>query len=294
MSEYIQDFINYIVVEKRLSKNTSYSYKLDLKKYSEFINKEINKISKEDINNYIKYLSKSNIKSSSIARNIVAIKNFHKYISRTYEIHNPSVGIELPKINRRLPNVLDIDEINKILDIKLMNNFDYRNKAMLELMYASGLRVSELVSLKLNDIDIKNATVKCFGKGKKERIIPVGSYAIDAVVEYITYYREGMLKGYLTDNVFLNNHGREMTRQGFSKVLNSIIKDKGITKNVTPHTLRHSFATHILENGADLRIIQELLGHENISTTQIYTHLRSDLIRKNYKEFHPRGKKTID
>ncbi len=290
MDKYIEEFINYIIIERRLSKNTSDSYKLDLIKYKEFINKDIKKIDREDIIRYIEYLSKNNIKPSSIGRKIVSIKSFHKYISRVYDVADPSENIEMPKSRRKLPNVLTKEEVEKLLDIKPTTEFEYRNKAMLELMYASGLRVSELVNLNINDIDMENATVKCFGKGSKERIIPIGDYALKALQDYLEV-RNGMLKGYITDSLFLNNHGKAMTRQGFFKILKGIAKDKGITKKFSPHTLRHSFAPHILENGADLRIIQELLGHENISTTQIYTHIRTDLIRKNYEEFHPRGKK---
>lgn len=290
LDKYIEEFINYIIIERRLSKNTSDSYKLDLIKYKEFINKDIKKIDREDIIRYIEYLSKNNIKPSSIGRKIVSIKSFHKYISRVYDVADPSENIEMPKSRRKLPNVLTKEEVEKLLDIKPTTEFEYRNKAMLELMYASGLRVSELVNLNINDIDMENATVKCFGKGSKERIIPIGDYALKALQDYLEV-RNGMLKGYITDSLFLNNHGKAMTRQGFFKILKGIAKDKGITKKFSPHTLRHSFATHILENGADLRIIQELLGHENISTTQIYTHIRTDLIRKNYEEFHPRGKK---
>ena len=288
MEKYIQEYINYIVIEKGLSTNTVSSYQSDLYNLMKFVEKE--KIYKDDIINYIEYLNKENEKDTSIARKITTIKNFYKYISKVHGISNPSEDIELPKLKKRLPNVLTIEEVNKLLDIELNDEFDYRNKAMLELMYASGLRVSELVKLNINDIDLENAVVKCFGKGSKERIIPIGDYALNALKEYISIYRNSMLKGYITDSLFLNNHGNQMTRQGFFKILKGIAKDNKITKEFSPHTLRHSFATHILENGADLRIIQELLGHENISTTQIYTHLRTDLIRKNYDDFHPRSK----
>jgi integrase/recombinase XerD len=288
--EYINEFIDYIIIEKRLSKNTSDSYRLDLLKYNNFVNKNIDNIDSKDIENYIKHLSKNNLKTSSISRNIVSIKSFHKYISRVYDKKDPSENIEMPKSTRRLPNVLTIEEVDKLLDIEINNAFDCRNKAMLELMYASGLRVSELVNLSINDINLPNASITCFGKGSKERMVPIGDYALKSIKDYLDI-RNTMLKGYLTDSLFLNNHGNIMTRQGFFKILKSIANKNGIKKKFSPHTLRHSFATHILENGADLRIIQELLGHENISTTQIYTHIRTDLIRKNYEEFHPRGKK---
>jgi integrase/recombinase XerD len=288
VNKYLDEYINYIMIEKGLSKNTCYSYKKDLDKYLSFNNKE--DISKKDIENYIEYLSKSEVKSSTITRNIVSIKSYHKYISRVYDYKDPSESILRPNQAIRLPEVLTKEEVEKLLDIETKDAFSYRNKAMLELMYATGLRVSELVSLSVNDIDFENATVRCFGKGSKERIVPIVDYALNIVKEYLENYRTSMLKGYITDSLFLNNHGKLMTRQGFFKIIKQIALTKEITKNIHPHMLRHSFATHILENGADLRIIQELLGHENISTTQIYTHVRTDLIRKNYDDYHPRSK----
>ncbi len=291
MKKYLKEFLDYIKIEKRLSDNTCYSYENDLDKYFNYINKET--ISKKDIENYIEHLFKSGVKSSTISRNIVSIKGFHKYVSRVYEdIGDPSESIVRPQSSKRLPDVLTKEEVENLLDIEAVDAFSTRNKAMLELMYATGLRVTELINLNINDIDFENATLKCFGKGSKERIVPVVDYALDFVKEYKEVYRNGMLKGYLTDSLFLNNHGKGLSRVGFFKIIKSIAKEKGITKNIHPHILRHSFATHILENGADLRIIQELLGHENISTTQIYTHVRTDLIRKNYDDFHPRGKKN--
>lgn len=317
MKEYLKEFLDYIKIEKGLSNNTCYSYKKDLDKYLAYMKdnkiitfyykkeekkeeeiklteeekkEDYEKIKKKHIEDYIEYLFKSDVKSSTISRNIVSIKSFHKYISRVYDLSDPSESIGRPKTSKRLPDTLSKEEVELLLDIKVIDAFTSRNKAMLELMYATGLRVSELVNLNINDIDFDNASLKCFGKGSKERVLPVVDYALDKVKEYKEVYRNGMLKGYLTDSLFLNNHGEGMSRVGFFKIIKRIAKDKGITKNIHPHILRHSFATHILENGADLRIIQELLGHENISTTQIYTHVRTDLIRKNYDDFHPRGK----
>lgn len=290
MNKYLKEFLDYIKIEKRLSNNTYLSYKRDLEKYFKYMG-DIN-ITKKDIEGYIEHLFKSGVSSSTISRNIVSIKGFHKYIGRVYEnLGDPSESILRPKTSKRLPDVLTKEEVENLLDINHDDAFSTRNKAMLELMYATGLRVTELINLNVNDIDFENATVKCFGKGSKERIIPVVDYALNLVKEYKDVYRSGMLKGYLTDSLFLNNHGKGMTRVGFFKIIKNIAKEKGINKNIHPHILRHSFATHILENGADLRIIQELLGHENISTTEIYTHVRTDLIRKNYDDFHPRSKK---
>ena len=197
------------------------------------------------------------------------------------------MGTHSRKIEKKLPNYLSIEEVNNLLDIKLTKPIDYRNKAMLELMYATGLRVSELVNLTLNDIDLENDIVRTIGKGNKERIIPIGDYAKEALLIYLNNYRNSMLKGYICDKVFLNNHGRELTRQGFFKILKARLKEVNINKDVSPHTLRHSFATHLLNNGADLRSIQEMLGHYNLSTTQIYTHVAKDKLKKEYDMCHP-------
>lgn len=290
MKQYIDEFIDYIIIERGLSNNTSDSYRRDLLKYDSYIKKPIELIEYVDIEKYLEYLKKEGLSESTICRNIVSIKNFHKYISRTYNRKDPSEIIERPKIGKRLPSVLSVSDIDKMLDIKTITNFDYRNKAMLELMYATGLRVSELVNLNVNDIDIDNSSVKCFGKGMKERVVPIGDIALDSLKEYLNR-RNSMLKGYINDYLFVNNHGKKLTRQGFFKILKAIAKKQNINKDFSPHTLRHSFATHLLENNVDLRIIQELLGHENISTTQVYTHIQNNLIKKKYDDYHPRSKK---
>ena len=291
MEEEIKEFLDYIVIEKKLSKNTYESYKEDLKHYIDFFNKDsIKNITKEDIIGFIKYLNKLELSPKSINHIIGTVKGLHSYHSMYYDIPNVMEDIERLKTKKTLPRVLNIEDVDRLLDIELNDEFDYRNKAMLELMYSSGLRVSELVNLSLNDIDLNECMVKIFGKGSKERIIPIGDYALEALNKYINEYRNSMLKGYITDYLFLNNHGKNMTRQGFFKILRSIAKKKDINVEFSPHTLRHSFATHMLEHGADLRSIQELLGHENMSTTSIYTHVRSDLLKENYNKYHPRSK----
>ena len=207
-----------------------------------------------------------------------------------YTNTNPLTTIISPKTARKLPKVLSEEEVNKLLDINLNNDFDYRNKAMLELMYSSGLRVSELINLTVNDVDLKNSLVRIFGKGSKERIVPLNDYATEALNNYILYHRPKLFKQKENNYLFLNNHGNQMTRQGFFKTLKKIAKEKGIKSELSPHTLRHSFATHLLKYGADLRSIQELLGHSDISTTQIYTHITNEMLEKNYHEYHPHGK----
>ena len=225
-----------------------------------------------------------------MARNMTAIRNFYKFLMLEKVVaRNPSESLDLPKIRSSLPNVLSVQEVDLLLDIPLNNLFDYRNKAMLELMYASGLRVGELITLTTRDIDFTNKYVRCFGKGSKERIIPVNDYALKYVKLYLER-RNLFLKGKPTDILFLNNHGEAMTRQGFLFNMKNIAKEKGITKNITPHMLRHSFATHMLNNGADLRSIQLLLGHEDIVTTKIYTHVSQEKIIKDYYKYHPLNK----
>lgn len=281
-----------LTVKQKEEKTTVSSYIEDIYKYLEYM--ENNKIKTaldieyQNITNYLKYLDNNNYETSSIIRKIVSIKLFHKYLSEEYKIKDVSSKIINPRLRRKLPNILTIEEVDNLLDIKLNTPFDYRNKAMLELMYSSGLRVSELVDLKLNNIDLDNGYVRCLGKGKKERIIPIGEIAIEYLKKYINEYRNSMKKGYYTENVFLNNHGKNITRQGFFLIIKNIAKEKNIDKNITPHVLRHSFATHLLNNGANLRTIQEMLGHSSITTTQIYTNVSNDIIKENYELYKRR------
>ena len=281
-----------LTVKQKEEKTTVSSYIEDIYKYLEYM--ENNKIKTaldieyQNITNYLKYLDNNNYETSSIIRKIVSIKLFHKYLSEEYKIKNISSKIINPRLRRKLPNIITIEEVDNLLDIKLNTPFDYRNKAMLELMYSSGLRVSELVDLKLNNIDLDNGYVRCLGKGKKERIIPIGEIAIEYLKKYINEYRNSMKKGYYTENVFLNNHGKNITRQGFFLIIKNIAKEKNIDKNITPHMLRHSFATHLLNNGANLRTIQEMLGHSSITTTQIYTNVSNDIIKENYELYKRR------
>ena len=283
LSDYI---IELKTIKKRDKDTTVNSYSEDIYKYLEYMeSKNISSaldISYNNLLDYLKYLDDNKYEVSSVARKIVSIKAFHKYLSENYNVVDISTKINTPKFYRKLPNILTIEEVDNLLDIKLDTPFDYRNKAMLELMYSSGFRVSELINLELSDIDLNNNYVRCFGKGSKERIVPVGEYSSKYLSIYINEYRDSMKKGYYTEKIFLNNHGKEMTRQGFFKIIKKIAKDKDINKNITPHMLRHSFATHLLNNGADLRTIQEMLGHSSISTTQIYTNVTNDILKENY------------
>lgn len=286
---YINEFTEYLIIDKKYSENTIKAYNNDLKKFKNFIkNKTINNIDENSIKDYLKYLNKENNDTKTISHNISTLRSFYKFLLIEKKVNkNPMEYIELPKTKKSLPKTLSIEEIDKLLDINLTDSFSYRNKAMLELMYSSGLRVSELINVKIHDIDVSNCIIRIMGKGSKERIVPLGDYAIRYIELYLKEYREKLIKKELNDYLFLNNHGNKMTRQGFFKILKQIAKEKNIKTEFSPHTLRHSFATHLLNGGADLRSIQEMLGHSDISTTQIYTHVSKEKLKENYNNFHP-------
>lgn len=285
----LSNYQTYLLTVKLLNSETTIaSYILDIYKYLEYLKKDYNHTNNKDIYNYLKYLSDENYSIYSVVRKISSIKSFYNYLSEE-SIYEINLNIERPKFYKKLPQVLSIDEVDKLLDIKLKTPYDYRNKAMLELMYATGLRVSELINLTKLNIDLDKQIVRCFGKGNKERIVPVGKTAIKYLKLYLDEYRDSLTKKTLCDNLFLNNHGKKLTRQGFFKMIKKQAEEKGIKENITPHMLRHSFATHLLNNGADLRSIQLMLGHENISTTGIYTNVSKEKIKENYDLYYPKG-----
>lgn len=289
--DIINDFQKYLLIDKKYSDNTIKAYINDLNIFINYLdNKHLkyNNLTKDNIRDYIKYIS--NKSDRTVAHNISTLRSFYKYLLiNNYITSNPLEYIVLPKLDKKLPKVLSIEEVDKLLDIKLTDNYSYRNKAMLELMYATGLRVSELVNLKVSDISLDQCLVRTMGKGSKERIIPFGDIALEYLEIYINQYRDTFFKKQISDYLFLNNHGKQMTRQGFFKILQKETKFKGINKEFSPHTLRHSFATHLLSGGADLRSIQEMLGHSNLSTTQIYTHISREELKENYSKTHPHG-----
>ena len=287
--EILTNWQTYLITVKFLNVETTIdSYLLDLYKYLEYIKKDYNKTNNKDIYNYLKNLSDNSYSIYSVVRKISSIKSFYNYLSEE-SIYEINLNIERPKFYKKLPHVLTIDEVDKLLDIKLETPFDYRNKAMLEVMYATGLRVSELISLTNQNIDLDKKIVRCYGKGNKERIVPIGETAIKYLKLYLEEYRDALTKKTLCDSLFLNNHGKTLSRQGFFKMLKQQAEIKGIKENITPHMLRHSFATHLLNNGADLRSIQLMLGHENISTTGIYTNVSKDKLKENYDLYYPKG-----
>ena len=298
MNKEIEDYENYLMFERRMAKNTTSSYIRDLEHYATYLEEErkvyrVDDITKQDIETYLEYLNKNNYTTTSLARKLTAIKNFHKFLLAVNRLPNDvAITLERPKLRKSLPNVLTVDEVDKLLNINTITPFDYRNKAMLELLYGTGLRISEMLDLKLTDVDFENCVVRCFGKGSKERIVPIGEYIIDSLTNYLTYGRNQLLnKKKVSDYLFLNSRGDRISRFSFFKILKKLLREKDIKKDVSPHSLRHSFATHMLENGADLRSIQELLGHSDIATTRIYTHITNKKIVNDYIEYHPRSKK---
>ena len=291
MIKELDDYINYLSLERQLSVNTVDGYKRDLVDFYKFTNKSYKNVNKNDVINYISYLNKK-IGPKSINRHIVSIKNYFKFLERNNMINiNPTNDITGLKTPKKMPRVLSEEDIDKLLDIELKDAYSYRNKAMLELMYSSGLRVSELLDLRISNIDFNMNLVRVFGKGSKERVIPMDDIATKYLYEYINLYRNTLLRNKVTDLVFINSRGNKLSRQGFFKILKLIALEKGIQKELSPHTIRHSFATHLLNHGADLRSIQTMLGHENIETTQIYTHVSNNYVKQNYDESHPRSKR---
>lgn len=292
IDKQIIDYMNYIKIERGLSQNTYDGYYKDLKDFFETTNKNYSSITKNDIINYIEIIGKKD-NPRTVNRHIVSIKNYFKYMKKINKIdNNPCEDITGLKLPKTIPHVLSEEDINKLLDIDLNDAYDYRNKAMLELMYSSGLRVSELLKLEVNDIDFDTNIVRCFGKGSKERIVPLSDYALNALHDYIYVYRNTLLKNKVTNILFLNSRGDILSRQGFFKILKALALQKGINKELSPHTIRHSFATHLINHGADLRSVQTMLGHENIKTTQIYTHVSNNYVKENYDKSHPRSKEV--
>lgn len=287
--EYALEYLDYLSSNKNYSKNTIDSYENALKKYYDYIDDkgiDFKSVCVDDIENFLEFLKKINSPKTAYYT-LTVLKNYYNYLIMEKVVgENVFYNIDMPKLGHSLPSVLSYEEVDKLLDIKVIDAFTARNKAILELMYASGLRISETVNLRLYDIDLTNNIVKVFGKGSKERIIPIGDIATRALDNYIYNYRNKLLKNKKNDYLFLNNHGNKLTRQGLFKNLKLLLKEKGINREVSPHTLRHSFATHLLNNGADLRVIQELLGHSSIKTTQIYTHISDEHLKEQYKS-HP-------
>lgn len=294
MKEAINDFLNYCIFEKGLTDNTIKAYGNDLKLFLLYFNDNdilVSNIQTKDIESYLKYEMNQGKKDSTIAHNLTTIKNFFSYLTKSDIIKTDvAVAISRPKLRKLIPKTLSIEDVDVLLDIKFTSVFDYRNKAMLELLYGTGLRISELINLKVFDFDYTACIIRVMGKGRKERIIPLGEYSIYYIKLYLEH-RKDLLHGKTSEYMFLNNRGDRISRQGFFKILKKLLQEKGLNPDVSPHTLRHSFATHLLSRGADLRTIQELLGHSDVSTTKIYTHVADDKVKRDYQQYHPRNHK---
>ncbi|HZK44006.1 MAG TPA: site-specific tyrosine recombinase XerD [Syntrophomonadaceae bacterium] len=296
MESYFTAFMDYLAYERGLAKNTQAAYKRDLSKFVNY-NKnntdisQFEKVQKDDIISFLGWQLDSGASYASVARSLSTLKTFYKYLILENLVQdNPTIDIETPRIKRTLPQILTIEEIDHLFNQpNLIKPLGIRDRAMLELMYGTGVRVSELLAVEMGDLNTTAGFLRCLGKGRKERIIPVNQTSIDWINRYVTNVRSTLVKNHLEKTLFVNANGRPMSRQGFFKILTNYAQESGIKKDITPHTLRHSFATHILNNGADLRAVQEMLGHADISTTQIYTHLTTIRLREVYQQFHPRA-----
>lgn len=282
--ESTKGFLEYLKYERRVSVNTVDSYGENLLLLKNYTNKELISLKKEDIKDFLDNVEAT---ARTKAHYLTVFNSFYKYLVFMDKIKsNPCDGIKAPKLEKKLPTYLTNEEIAKLFNIRLTKPVDYRNKAILEVMYATGARISEVINLELNQIDFEECIIRVVGKGKKERIIPLDDVAIEALDNYINNYRPFLIKNETCNYVFLNKNGEKISRQMIFKILKNLANKVGITKEISPHTLRHSFASNLLNNGADLRVIQELLGHENLETTEIYSHLQNKKIKDDYNN-HP-------
>ena len=293
-------YFNFLVVEKGLSKNTLAAYRRDLNKFDQYLaisKKDLKSISAEDLPLYLAWLRGLNndafsMGESSIARNIVAVRNFFDFLAKEHGFINIASDIHPPKIPKRLPKALSLENIDSFLKVSRVDKFAARDRALLELLYATGGRVSEIVNLKIDDLQTSEdyTAVRLTGKGGKQRVVPVGKFAQQAVFDYLNNSRNDFLKVPSNKYIFLNGRGGALTRQSAWNIVVAQAKSAGITEELSPHSLRHSFATHLLDGGADIRVVQELLGHSSVTTTQIYTLITIDKLRESYALAHPRSK----
>lgn len=302
LREAIDNFLNYLTVEKGFSENTVAAYHNDLYQLASFVEEEAIKrdftpswasFGRQGVLSYLLNLKERGYAASTVARKVAAAKSFSNFMVAEGNIKdNPMLNVTSPRVGKSLPKPISISQVRRLLEqpTKLSTLEAKRDRAILELLYASGMRVSELVSLNLGDIDIDDGSVRCFGKGHKERLIPIAPRAALTVKEYLQEARPHLSHNDAEQALFLNRRGARLTRQGLWQILKGYAKSAELDKEITPHTLRHSFATHMLSGGADLRSVQELLGHANISTTQVYTHLTTEHVRRTYEKSHPRAK----
>ncbi|MBF0504693.1 MAG: site-specific tyrosine recombinase XerD [Candidatus Omnitrophica bacterium] len=295
MKEFIDEFMNYLSVERGLAKNSLLAYRRDLNKYTDYLFrkgiKDSNKVAREHVSSFMFDLKKQNMSPSSICRNLAAVKMFHRFLVReNLSTEDPTTLVDTPKLWQRIPSVLTQAEIEAMIKAASgRKSQQVRDQAILEIFYASGLRVSELSDLKITSVNFDAGFVRAVGKGSKERIIPLGKKAREALQKYLDHVRPKLLKKHTSDFLFLSRLGQRISRQSLWTLIKSYARQANIKKSIKPHTLRHTFATHLLEHGADLRSVQEMLGHADISTTQIYTHVDNERLKSVHKQFHPRG-----
>jgi integrase/recombinase XerD len=294
MDSRITAFINYLKVEKGLSPNTLLAYGRDLRKFEQYIEskkRDLKDITRDEIVDFLRSLYRLGLDSRSVARNLVALRHFFRFAqTENFVTEDPAANVEAPRFRMRLPTHLSLEEVNRLLSQpNTKTALGLRDRAMIEVLYSAGLRVSELVNLRLSDLQMESGCLRCIGKGNKERLVPMGRSAIAAVEAYLRTAREELLGGKSSPYLFLNRFGGRIGRIGFWKKLADYGKRAELRMKLKPHVLRHSFATHLLEGGADLRSVQLMLGHADISTTQIYTHVVKERLKQVYKQHHPRA-----
>jgi len=303
-SDHLADFFNYLSIEKGLASNTISAYRLDIEKFFHYLatnQLSLEQVTPEQLSSYVAWLrgmenTEFKIGESSIARNIISIRSYFTYLAKEHKFNNPSSNFKPPKIGKRLPKALTIDQVMSMLNIAGTDLISSRDKALVELLYATGARVSELINLNTLDISTSDTqagtttTVKLKGKGGKERVVPIGSFAVSAVNDYLVRSRPTLLKVSTQKALFLNQRGGRLSRQSAWNLVAKAAERAGLSDQVTPHSMRHSFATHLLDGGADIRVVQELLGHSSVTTTQIYTLITIDHLRESYANAHPRSK----
>jgi integrase/recombinase XerD len=292
MDILIQEFSKFLLIEKRSSPNTVAGYCRDLRRFSRFfLHNDVSVLTTADIRSFLLMLRDDGLSPSSIARSLSSIKSFFRYLLEEKQLkHNPAEILETPRKWRKLPDLMSLQDVDKLLSCpNISNTIGLRDKAMLEVLYGTGMRVSELISVKGHNLDLIAGCLRTMGKGSKERIVPIGMIARRTVEEYMLSSRPVLAKGQKVEELFLTRRAKGMTRQGFWKILKGYVKKSNIKANISPHTLRHAFATHLLDRGADLRSVQQMLGHADISTTQIYTHVLEKRLFEVHDQFHPRS-----
>jgi integrase/recombinase XerD len=295
--QYVREmYINYLAAVRGLAEQTREAYNRDVRKYLHFLEErgltDLNQVCDADIRQYHAWLKRQSLAERSIARSMSAVKSFHRYACDEGIVRqDPTATLETPRIGTHLPLVMSGDDVERLLrQPDVSTHLGLRDKAMLETLYASGMRVSELISLRLGQVNLQDGYVRCLGKGEKERIAPLGQTAAAWIRQYLQRAREGLLKTRYCDYLFVNRFGKGMSRQACWKIMKKYLKQADLPQDVSPHTLRHSFATHLLEHGADLRSLQMMLGHSDIATTQVYTHVSTKRLKEVYDRYHPRAK----